>query len=67
MLVVQGVRVHLLEEGSGPPVLLLHGNPDTSELWRGVTSRLKERYRCLAPDLPGFGASALTSGFDCGL
>ncbi len=60
------VRIHLIDEGSGPPILFLHGNPDTGELWRGVIGRLKERHRCLAPYLPGFGRSTLTGDFDCG-
>ncbi len=61
------VRVHLIDQGSGPPALFLHGNPDTAELWRGVVSRLEGSYRCLAPDLPGFGRSVVTGDFDCGL
>lgn len=61
------VRVHLIDEGSGPPALFLHGNPDTGELWRGVVSRLADQRRCLAPDLPGFGRSEVTGHFDCSL
>ena len=61
------VRVHLIDEGSGPPILFLHGNPDTGELWRDVISRLAGDYRCLAPDLPGFGRSQVTGDFDCSL
>ncbi len=61
------VRVHLIDEGSGPPILFLHGNPDTGELWRDVISRLGGDYRCLAPDLPGFGRSRVTGDFDCSL
>ncbi len=64
-LELAGVRTHLIDEGSGPPILFLHGNPDTGELWSGVISRLRERHRCLAPDLPGFGRSVLTGDFDC--
>ncbi len=63
---LSNVRAHLIDEGSGPPILFLHGNPDTSELWRGVISHLKKHHRCLAPDLPGFGRSAVTGDFDCG-
>ncbi len=61
------VRVHLIDEGSGPPILFLHGNPDTGELWRDVISRLRGEYRCLAPDLPGFGRSEVTGDFACSL
>ena len=62
-----GVRVHLIDQGTGQPSLFLHGNPDTAELWRGVISRLEDGHRCLAPDLPGFGSSTVTGGFDCSL
>jgi len=44
--------------GAGHPVLLLHGIPDSGRAWDGVMAALAPRYRCLAPDLPGFGASA---------
>ncbi|RMH22410.1 MAG: alpha/beta fold hydrolase, partial [Acidobacteria bacterium] len=59
--------VYLLDEGAGPPVLFLHGNPDSAELWRGVIDRLAGRCRCLAPDLPGFGRTPAPADFDCSL
>ena len=58
---------HLLEQGSGPPVLFLHGNPDSSEIWRDVIDPLSRRFRCLAPDLPGFGRTPAPESFDCSL
>jgi haloalkane dehalogenase len=51
-------RVHYLDEGEGPPILLLHGNPTWSFLYRGVIIRLRKSFRCIAPDYPGFGLSA---------
>jgi haloalkane dehalogenase len=50
--------IHYVDEGSGPPLLMLHGNPTWSFTWRGVIDGLRDRYRCIAPDLPGFGLSA---------
>jgi haloalkane dehalogenase len=50
-------RVHYLDEGEGPPILFLHGNPTWSFLYRGVVIRLRDRFRCIAPDYPGFGLS----------
>jgi haloalkane dehalogenase len=50
--------IHYVDEGSGPPLLMLHGNPTWSFTWRGVIEGLRDRYRCIAPDLPGFGLSA---------
>jgi pimeloyl-ACP methyl ester carboxylesterase len=52
-----GLTLGYRELGSGPPVLLLHGWPTSSYLWRNVMPALAEHNRVLAPDLPGFGAS----------
>lgn len=49
--------VHYIDEGSGSPLLLLHGNPTWSFLYRGIVIRLRDRFRCIAPDYPGFGLS----------
>jgi pimeloyl-ACP methyl ester carboxylesterase len=50
--------LHVYEAGAGPPVLLLHGWPQTAWCWRHVIPRLADRYRLIAPDLRGFGWSA---------
>ena len=53
-----GLRLAHLDEGDGPPLLLLHGEPTWSFLWRKVIPPLLEAgYRCVVPDLPGFGRS----------
>lgn len=55
---VNGVSLHVVEEGSGFPVLLLHGFPDSSRLWREQIGALAGAgYRVIAPDLRGFGRS----------
>jgi haloalkane dehalogenase len=58
---VAGVRVHYVDEGEAerPPLLLLHGNPTWSFLYRDVIKGLRDRFRCIAPDLPGFGLSRM--------
>lgn len=56
--------VHYIDEGSGPPILFLHGNPTWSFLYRGVVIRLRKRFRCIAVDLPGFGLSARPEAYD---
>jgi len=43
--------------GSGPPLLLLHGYPQTHLMWHGVASALSRRYTVVAADLPGYGDS----------
>ena len=49
--------VHYVDEGDGPTLLLLHGNPDWSFLYRHIIVGLRADYRCIAPDYPGFGLS----------
>jgi pimeloyl-ACP methyl ester carboxylesterase len=63
-LTVAGSRVYYRDEGSGPPILFLHGNPDSADLWSGVIEPLRATFRCLALDLPGFGRSAAPPTFD---
>ena len=46
-----------VEEGSGAPIVFLHGNPTSSYLWRNVMPHVRPLGRCLAPDLIGMGAS----------
>jgi haloalkane dehalogenase len=60
---VAGCRVHYLDEGKGPPLLLLHGNPTWSFLYRDIVRGLRDRYRCIAVDHPGFGLSAAAPGY----
>lgn len=54
---VGALNVHLQEAGEGPPVLLLHGWPQDALCWRYVMPLLADRYRVIAPDMRGFGAS----------
>jgi pimeloyl-ACP methyl ester carboxylesterase len=54
---VAGHRLFLREEGSGHPIVLLHGIPTSSFLWRRVLPVVARDYRGLAPDLLGFGRS----------
>ncbi|NWF70306.1 MAG: alpha/beta hydrolase [Chloroflexi bacterium] len=63
-ITIQNVRTPVIDAGSGPPVLFLHGVPDSGDLWRGVIERLKAHYRCIAPDLPGLGRSSAPRDFD---
>ena len=51
------LTLHYRELGSGPPVLLVHGWPTSSFLWREVMKPIAERNRVIAIDLPGFGGS----------
>jgi pimeloyl-ACP methyl ester carboxylesterase len=62
---VDGVQVHYLTAGQGPAVILLHGYAETSRMWRPIIPVLAERFRVIAPDLPGIGDSAIpANGLD---
>ncbi|MGY2083297.1 haloalkane dehalogenase [Blastococcus sp. SYSU DS0539] len=54
---VQGAEMAYVEAGEGDPIVLLHGNPTSSYLWRNVIPHLQHLGRCLAPDLIGMGQS----------
>lgn len=52
---VAGARVHYVDLGSGPPVVLLHGFASSVEIWSGLIPVLARRHRVIAVDLKGFG------------
>ena len=54
---VNGKRIAYLEAGSGDPIVLLHGNPTSSYLWRNIIPELEGSGRVIAPDLIGQGDS----------
>jgi len=54
---LRGLSVHVAEAGEGPPLLLVHGFLVHHGEWLPVLPALAERFRCIAPDLPGFGQS----------
>jgi pimeloyl-ACP methyl ester carboxylesterase len=55
---VNDIRLHYVRAGNGPPVVLLHGWPQTWYMWRKVIPVLAEHYTVIAPDLRGFGESS---------
>jgi haloalkane dehalogenase len=54
---VRGHEMAYVDVGSGAPIVLLHGNPTSSYLWRNVIPHLADQGRCIAPDLIGMGDS----------
>jgi haloalkane dehalogenase len=52
-----GIRLHYLDEGSGDPVVMLHGNPTWSYYYRNLVAALRNDYRCIVPDHVGCGLS----------
>jgi len=60
---VNGVPIHYVDEGTGDTLLLLHGNPSWSFLYRKMIPALRDSFRCIALDFPGYGMSAVPEGY----
>jgi haloalkane dehalogenase len=58
-----GVEMHYVDEGKGETLLMLHGNPSWSFLYRKMIVRLRGDFRCVAPDFPGFGLTETPPGY----
>jgi len=61
---INGADIFVKDVGQGVPLLMLHGSPDTAEMWEPLMARLKDKVRCIAMDLPGFGRSTMPDNFD---
>lgn len=55
---IMGSQIHYIDEGTGDPIVFLHGNPTSSYLWRNIIPYLRSKARVVAPDLIGMGKSA---------
>lgn len=56
--------IYVKAQGEGEPALLLHGVPDSADLWNDVINGISHKFKCYAPDLPGFHRSGIPSGFE---
>lgn len=63
MTLESGAKIHYVDEGEGDILLLLHGNPTWSFLYRKMILDLKDKFRVIAPDYPGFGLSYSAKDF----
>ena len=61
---VSGRRMHYLDEGSGPVLLMVHGNPTWSFYWRNLVSAFRDHYRVIVPDHIGCGLSEMPAAGD---
>lgn len=59
---IRGARIHYVDEGSGPPVVLIHGFASSLGAWTGVRKALVDKHRVIALDLKGFGYSDRPAG-----
>jgi haloalkane dehalogenase len=60
---IEGNKIHYIDEGSGPVLLFLHGMPLWSFQYRNIVKRLRNSFRCIALDYPGFGLSIAAKEF----
>jgi pimeloyl-ACP methyl ester carboxylesterase len=60
---IDGHTIHYVDEGHGPLLLLYHGNPTWSFLYRRLIADLRDRFRCMAFDYPGMGLSTADPAF----
>ena len=61
-IAVNGVEINLHHGGVGPPLLLLHGYPQTHAIWERLATQLKQHYCLVMPDLRGYGDSSRPEG-----
>ena len=60
--VVNDIKINYRVGGSGPPILLLHGYPQTGVMWHKIAEKLAENFTVIIPDLRGYGDSDKPSG-----
>ena len=58
---IDGERIHYLQSGHGPALILFHGFAETSLMWRPAMAEFGQKFTVIAPDLPGIGDSAIPS------
>jgi pimeloyl-ACP methyl ester carboxylesterase len=63
-VLIDDARISVRIWGTGQPVLLIHGNPDSGIMWEDIAKRLGTQFLCLAPDLPGFGHSEVPKNYE---
>ena len=63
-IATSGTEINVRKAGSGPPLLLLHGYPETHVMWHKIAPRLAERFTVVLTDLRGYGDSAKPPGGD---
>jgi len=56
-------RVHYIDEGEGRPIVFCHGQPMWSFLYRNIVIGLRDQFRCVAMDYPGYGLSVRPEGY----
>jgi pimeloyl-ACP methyl ester carboxylesterase len=58
ILIFNNLKIHYLDEGTGVPLILLHGLSDSSDFWKPLINELSKKYRVIVPDLRGHGSSS---------
>lgn len=64
-MTINGHQMHYIDEGKGTPIVMVHGTPTWSFLYRNFVKQLSTQYRCIVPDHLGFGLSEKAPSMDC--
>jgi len=59
---IRGIRLHYDDQGSGQPIVFVHGHPFNHTMWQYQTSHFSKEYRLIMPDLRGYGQTEVTPG-----
>ena len=59
---MNGINITGVKGGSGPPLLLLHGHPESHLIWQAVANKLADNFTIIASDLRGYGHSSAPTG-----
>jgi len=59
---IRGIRLHYDDQGSGQPIVFVHGHPFNHTMWQYQTSHFSKEYRLIMPDLRGYGRTEVTPG-----
>jgi pimeloyl-ACP methyl ester carboxylesterase len=63
MLDVENTQTYVVDEGQGVPTLLIHGIPDSADMWGDIIAEMRGSVRAIAVDLPGYGRSIILPGY----
>ena len=62
LLPIRGIQLNYDDQGSGDPIVFVHGHPFNHSMWQYQVPRFSKEYRLIMPDLRGYGQTGVTPG-----